>query len=114
MIFWILFSILLLLLLACTAIAWVLYSAMMIRKDTLHYPASADPYAKERLEVQRWNADHLSGCLRIPLRGDSVTLIGYYYPLCPDSKKAGTLRSRLYLRTYRTLGIGGTLPLPGI
>ena len=76
MIFWILFSILLLLLLACTAIAWILYSAMMIRKDTLHYPASADPYAKERLEVQRWNADHLSGCLRIPLRGDSVTLIG--------------------------------------
>ena len=88
MIFWILFSILLLLLLACTAIAWILYSAMMIRKDTLHYPASADPYAKERLEVQRWNADHLSGCLRIPLRGDSVTLIGYYYPLCPHSKKA--------------------------
>ena len=77
MIFWILFSILLLLLLACTATAWILYSAMMIRKDTLHYPASADPYAKERLEVQRWNAEHLPGCLRIPLCGDCVTLIGY-------------------------------------
>lgn len=79
---WIILTALLLLCAAITAVAWILYSSMLIRRDTLHMPDQP-----ERLEALQWEAQHLSCRRRFVLAGSGATLIGYYYEN-PRSRRA--------------------------
>lgn len=84
--FWIVLAALLLFFIVSIAVAWMMYSALLIRSDTLH-TSEASPYQAELAMVKRWEAEHLACRKRLVLAASGATLIGYFFEY-PSSRRA--------------------------